>query len=206
MRDGCPRPGRGSPLLRARGQNSPLPVSVGSIGRSRSITPAIQQQRDRRTFRALRVREFRRYFFAQLYSISGNNAQTVALGWWVLQLTDSGRALGLVAAAEFLPILFLSPLVGSLVDRFDKRRLLLGTQTFAMMIAVLLAVLSATGRGTVLGIGMLALFLGVSNAVDYPSRQTFVRDMVGVGTGRNDSFRHGVALPQAISSPAVDTG
>ncbi|MGH3804146.1 MAG: MFS transporter, partial [Pseudonocardiaceae bacterium] len=152
----------------------------------------------------MRVRNFRLYFVGQLCSISGNNAQTVAMGWLVLQLSGSGTALGAITAAQFLPLLVLSPLLGAFVDRFDRRRILMVTQVCALSIAGLLAVLSLCDRATVLGIGVLALMLGIVNAVDYPARQTFIRDMVGIELLSNAVALNNVLMGSArIVGPVV---
>src|SRR5471032_2427838 len=89
-------------------------------------------------FRALHDRNFRLYFLGQLCSISGNNAQTIALGWLVMELTGSGTTLGVVMAAQFLPMLVIAPVLGPFVDRFDKRRILMASQVGALSIALCL--------------------------------------------------------------------
>ena len=80
------------------------------------------------TFSALEAPNFRRFLAGQAVSLVGTWMQTVALGWLVLQLTGSGTALGMVVAAQFLPILLLGPYGGLIADRMDKRRLLMATQ------------------------------------------------------------------------------
>ena len=82
----------------------------------------------RDTFASLRIRNYRLYFIGQAFSLSGTWMQTIALGWIVLQLTHSGVQLGFVTAMQFLPILLFGAWGGVIVDRFDKRRLLIWTQ------------------------------------------------------------------------------
>ncbi|MDP8975057.1 MAG: MFS transporter [Actinomycetota bacterium] len=133
----------------------------------------------RRTLSSLSVRNFRLYFTGQTISLSGTWMQGVAQAWLVLKLTGSGTALGLVIALQFLPLLFLGPFGGVVTDRFDKRRLLYATQTVAGLLALALGVLVSTG---VVSIGMvyaLAVALGCVHAIDNPTRQTFVLEMVG---------------------------
>src|SRR3954471_18981787 len=94
----------------------------------------------RQTFRSLRSPNYRLYFFGQIISLSGTWMQSVALGWLVLKLTGSGTWLGLVIAAQFLPMLVLGPFGGVIADRVDKRRFLLVTQTLAGLLALVLGV------------------------------------------------------------------
>ena len=115
----------------------------------------------------------------QLISLIGTWMQTVAQGWLVLQLTGDPFALGLVAAAQFAPVMVLGLFGGLIADHLPKRRTLVATQAVQMLLALALAVLTATGLVEVWQIIVLALLLGVSNAVDMPTRQAFVVEMVG---------------------------
>lgn len=135
----------------------------------------------RDTFRALEVRNYRRFFAGQLVSVSGTWMQTVAQGWLVLKLTGSGVSLGLVTAAQFLPMLVLGPWTGLVADRADKRRLLMTTQAVAGALALLLGVLTLTGVVQLWMVYVLAVGLGLVNAFDMPVRQSFVFEMVGAG-------------------------
>jgi MFS family permease len=131
------------------------------------------------TFYALRVRNYRLFFAGQIISASGTWMQTVAQAWLVLRLTGSGVALGVVTALQFLPMLVLGPLAGLVADRADKRRLLLVNQSIAAGLAVTLGVLVATEAVQLWMVYGLALGLGLVNAFDMPTRQTFVFEMVG---------------------------
>ena len=133
----------------------------------------------RRAFWSLRVRNYRVYFIGQVISISGTWMQGVAQAWLVLSLTGSGTALGLVSALQFLPVLFLGPLGGVITDRFDKRRLLLITQTAAALLATTLGLLVLFDLVRLWMVFALAAGLGFVNLVDNPTRQTFVIEMVG---------------------------
>jgi MFS family permease len=133
----------------------------------------------RRTFRALRHRNYRLFVTGQIASLSGTWMQTVALAWLVLQLTGSGVALGVVTALQFLPLLVLGPLAGLVADRFDKRRVVMATQGTAGVLALVLAVLTATDVIELWMINALAFALGVVTAIDNPARLSFVHDMVG---------------------------
>ena len=92
-----------------------------------------------RTFRSLRVRNYRLYFAGQCVSMTGTWMQWVAQGWLVLQLTNSPLWLGLVGFAQQVPALVFSLLGGVIADRASRRRLLMVTQTTMMLLAVLLA-------------------------------------------------------------------
>ncbi|HTX83690.1 MAG TPA: MFS transporter, partial [Streptosporangiaceae bacterium] len=97
-----------------------------------------------RVFAALAVPNFRLYFAGQAVSLVGTWMQVVAQSWLVLQLTNSGVLLGLVAAAQFLPVLLLGPYGGLVADRVGKRGLLLGTQSALGLLALLLGLLTVT--------------------------------------------------------------
>ncbi|HVY78066.1 MAG TPA: MFS transporter [Solirubrobacterales bacterium] len=133
----------------------------------------------RRSFGSLEVPNYRRYFTGQLISLSGTWMQTVAALWLVLTLTDSGLAVGLTTALQFLPMLLIGAWGGLLADRFPKRQLLIVTQ--ALMAIPALALLAVTATGVVAPwMVFLAVFaMGSVNAIDNPTRQSFVYEMVG---------------------------
>jgi len=132
-------------------------------------------------FSALSFRDFRLFWFGQLVSLSGTWMQSVAQGWLVYSLTKSPLYLGLVAAASSFPILLFTLLGGVIADRFPKRNLLLITQGLSIIPAVLLGVLTSMGIATVWHVAVLAFFLGTINAIDIPTRQSFLAEMVGKG-------------------------
>ncbi|HET7054377.1 MAG TPA: MFS transporter [Solirubrobacterales bacterium] len=133
----------------------------------------------RRSFDSLSVGNYRRYFFGQLVSLSGNWAQMVASVWLVLSLTHSGFAVGLTTALQFVPMLAIGAWGGLLADRFDKRRLLIVTQLLMALPAVGLLAVSAAGIVTPWMVYLAAFSRGAVNAVDNPTRQSFVIEMVG---------------------------
>jgi MFS family permease len=112
----------------------------------------------------------------------------VAQAWLVLQLTPSGSALGITVALQALPVLVLGPWAGAVADRSDKRRLLIATQATQGALAVLLGVATVTGVVTLPLVWVLALGLGLARAIDVPTRQSFVSELVDRE-----------ALPRAIS-------
>ena len=142
-----------------------------------------------RTFIALRHRNFRIFWFGQLISLIGTWMQTTAQAWLVLQLTHSAWLLGVVGALQFLPVMFLSLFGGVLADRLPKRKVLLFTQSSAMLQAFILWVLVATGTVQIWHILLLASLLGLTNSVDMPTRQAFVAEMV-----RREHLPNAIAL------------
>jgi len=130
------------------------------------------------TFRSISVRNFRLFFVGQLISQTGTWLTMVTQTLLVLELTGSGVAIGVLAAAMFGPLLVLGPWGGSLADRVDKRRLLLRTQSAAMIQSLVLAAVVFTGVASVPVIYALALVQGVLFALDTPARRAFVAEMV----------------------------
>ena len=131
------------------------------------------------TFASLRQsRNYRLYFGGQAVSLAGTWMQTVAQGWLVLQLTGSSTLLGLVTACQFLPVTFLGPFGGVIVDRFDTRRLLIATQAAAGLLATLLGVLTVTGAVQLWLVFVVAVGLGMVAVVDPPARLTIVLEAV----------------------------
>jgi MFS family permease len=151
-------------------------------------------------FRALRVRNFRRFASANLVSLSGTWMQRIGQDWLVLQLSgDSGVALGMITALQFGPALLLSMYGGVLADRYAKRRMLLVTQTLMGVLALLLGVLVASDQVALWHVFVLAGGLGAVAAVDAPVRLAFVPEMVGPGllanaVGLNSTIFNGARL------------
>jgi MFS family permease len=130
------------------------------------------------TFRSLQVRNFRLFFTGQLISQVGNWLTLVAQTLLVLELTDSGVALGLLAAAQFGPVLLFGAFAGLVADRSDKRKLLLLVQAFAMAQSLLLAALAFSGDPPVAAVYAVAVVGGVATAFDNPARRSFVAEIV----------------------------
>ncbi len=133
----------------------------------------------RRTFAALKIRNFKLFIIGQSISLSGTWIQTIALSWLVLQLTHSGTKLGLVIAAQFLPILIFGVWGGVVADRFDKKHILYFTQSAAGILALVLGLIVAFHIVQLWMVYLLAIGLGFVNAIDMPARQSFVIEMVG---------------------------
>jgi len=132
-----------------------------------------------RSFDSLAVPNYRRYFAGQVVSLSGNWMQMVAEIWLILELTDSGVAVGLTTALQFLPMLLFGAWGGLLADRFAKRRLLVATQVAMALPALGLLAVAATGVVAPWMVFVLVFARGAVNAIDNPTRQSFVIEMVG---------------------------
>jgi MFS family permease len=158
----------------------------------------------RRTFRSLSVRNYRLYFFGQLVSQTGTWMQIVAQDWLVLQLTGRALPVGVTTALQFLPVLLFGLWAGVVADRFDKRRILFIAQSWMGLLALLLGALTITGAVQLWMVYLIAFFLGCATAVDNPTRQAFMSELVG-----RDGLPNAVALNAAcfnlarIGGPAV---
>lgn len=132
-----------------------------------------------KTFSALRHRNFQLYVAGQLLSTMGTWMQIIAQGWLVYQLSQSELILGIVGFASAIPALLITPWGGVVVDSVSRRKLMVITQSCAMLLALILAALTFSGLVQVWHVIVLSVFLGVVNAFDGPARQAFVVDMVG---------------------------
>jgi len=129
------------------------------------------------TFRALRHRNFRLFFYGQLVSLIGTWMQQTAMSWLVYQMTQSKFLLGAVAAAGSAPMMLFSIWGGSLADRYPKRSILLITQSAAMLFALALAVIVWSGAAVPWLIVLVALLNGTAMGFDMPARQAFTIEM-----------------------------
>jgi MFS family permease len=133
----------------------------------------------RATFGSLRVRNYRLFAIGQLVKLIGAWMLFVAQDWLVLQLShDSPSALGLVTALQFLPVLLLTLHAGQLADRFDKRKLLLISNAGAAVVAGALGVLVVSGLVTLWQVFVTAALFGTTQALETPTRQSFVSELV----------------------------
>jgi MFS family permease len=145
------------------------------------------------TFASLRVRNFRLFFAGQIVSQTGTWLAMVAQTLLVLHLTDSGVALGLLAAAQFGPVLLLGAWAGVVADRSDKRRLLLIVQSLAMLQSFAMGALAFMGAPPLAAIYAVAVAGGVLTAFDNPTRRSFVAEMVP-----RDQINNAVSLNSAL--------
>jgi len=156
------------------------------------------------TFESLRVRNFRLFFTGQLISQVGNWLTLIAQALLVLKLTDSGLALGLLAACQFGPVLVLGPWAGLVADRSDKRKLLMIEQTFAMMQSFALAFIAFMHHPSVAAIYVVAVLGGVATALDNPARRAYVVEMVPEANVQNAvSLNSALMTGSRVVGPAL---
>lgn len=155
----------------------------------------------RATFQAFEVPNYRRYFAGQAISLSGTWMQMAAQAWLVLTLTGSATTLGLIVAAQTLPILLLGPYGGVIADRVDKRKTMIFLQAMMGLQALVLGLLTVTGEVRVWQIAGLAALLGLSNAFENPARQSFMLEMVGP-----EHLRNAVSLNSVLVNVARTIG
>ncbi len=148
--------------------------------------------------RALAHRNFLLFFIGQSISLVGTWLQQTAMIWMVYRLSKSAFLLGLVGFAGQIPTFFLAPVAGVVSDSWNRQRILLVTQTLAMVQAFLLAVLTLAGVIAVWHIMALSVFLGVVNAFDITTRQAFMTDMVD----RKEDWANAIALNSSMVNGA----
>lgn len=155
----------------------------------------------KRTFTALRYRNYRLWFMGQLSSLIGTWMQTTAQGFLVFQLTNSPAYLGLVGFASGVPSLVFMMYGGVIADRMPRRNLLVVTQTFMMILAFILAILAFAGSVQPWHIVVLSLLLGTANAFDTPARQSFVSELV-----EREDLGNAIALNSTMFQAAMVVG
>ena len=146
---------------------------------------------------AFQHRNYRLFFGGQAISLVGTWMQQVAQAWLVLELTHDPIWLGIVSAAQFIPVIVLGLFAGVAADALPKRKVLIGTQVAMMVLAAILAVLVITDVVEVWMILVLAFLLGIANAVDMPVRQAFSIELVG-----REDIGNAVALNSAMFNGA----
>jgi len=154
-----------------------------------------------RTFESLQIRNYRLFFIGQSISQSGTWMQTVAQGLLVLELTGSGTALGIVTALQTIPVLVFGAWGGVMADRLPKRRILYGTQFVAGLTSLILGWLVLAGLAQLWMVFALAVVNGFVKVFDNPTRQVFVREMVG-----NDLLVNAVSLNSMMMNMARVVG
>jgi MFS family permease len=150
---------------------------------------------------ALRHRNYRLFLIGQIVSTIGTWMQTVALPWLALELTHNGFLVGLVLAAQFLPVLLLSPFAGEIADRSRKRTVLLLTQTSFVIPPFVLFALTSAGHAQYWMVVVAAVATGTINALDVPTRQAFQVEMVG-----KQDLLNAIALNSSVFNAAAVIG
>jgi MFS family permease len=160
-------------------------------------SPARRAPRLPRSLAALRHRNYRLLFFAQMIAQVGFWMQATAQGWLVLRLTDSPFWLGTIAFAQSLPVLLLSLPGGAVADRVPKRTLLICTQMVAMLSALTMAALTLSGLVQVWHVLGAALVVGSAAALEGPARQSFTIELVG-----REDLMNAIALDSLVLNGA----
>ena len=148
-------------------------------------------------FAALKHKNFRYYWFGMCISTTGTWMQNIAQPWLAYRLTDSPFLLSLIGALQYTPVLLLSLFAGVIIDRIRKKNLLIITQSASMVITLVLALLTWTGRVQYWHILLTATALGFVNTLDMPTRQTFLIEL----TGKED-LMDAIALNSAVFNTA----
>jgi MFS family permease len=153
------------------------------------------------TFRALKHRNFQLFFAGQFISLIGTWMQSVAQSWLVYRITGSVALLGLIGFAGQFPVFLLTSFGGAIADKYDRRKILVATQTGSMILASTLAALTLSGAVEVWHLFVLASCAGVVNALDIPARQSFVPEMVG-----REDMMNAIALNSSMFNGARIVG
>ena len=166
---------------------------------TKPATPASLEDRSRfrDMVRSLKHRNFRLFFSGQMISLVGTWMDNIAEAWLVYRLTGSSLLLGTVAFAGQIPIFLLGPIGGLAADRWDRRRIIVGTQVSSMILAFTLAFLTLSKRVTVAEVIVIAMLMGVVNAFDVPARQSFLVEMVG-----REDLMNAIALNSSMFNSA----
>ena len=149
-------------------------------------------------FRALKNRNYRLFFTGQSISLIGTWMQQVAMSWLVYRISGSAFLLGMVAFCNMVPSLLLFPVTGISADRFNKRKILVLTQTLSMAQAFILSLLVFTGWVAIWHVIVLSLLLGIVNAFDMATRQSFMVDLVD----KRDDLPNAIALNSTLFNGA----
>lgn len=155
-------------------------------------------------FSSLSLPNYRRYISGQALSLVGTWMQMTAQSWLVVELTHSATKLGLIAAFQTIPVLLLGPYGGVVADRVDKRKMMIGLQAAMGLQALALGLLTLTGAVRYWEIAALAVVLGLNNAFENPSRQSFMLELVGPEHLRNAVSLNSTAVNLArMVGPAI---
>jgi MFS family permease len=160
------------------------------------------------TFRALRHRNFRLFWFGQMISLTGTWMQWAAQGWLIAILVqsqyhqeNSSLHNGMIGVLGALPMTFLTLFAGTFADKYDRRRMLILTQTLLIFPALALGLLSLASVLRIWHIAVLAVITGVINSLDMPVRQAFVKDMAG-----QEDVPNAIALNSTVFNAARCVG
>lgn len=150
-------------------------------------------------FRALKYKNYRLFIGGQSLSLIGTWLQMVALTWLVYQLTNSALMLGIVGFSGQIPMFIVTPFAGVFADRWNRHKMLLLTQSLALVQALILSILVFTNLIEIWQIIVLSTLLGIINAFDMPIRQAFVFDMI---EGHTEDLGNAIALNSSMVNTA----
>lgn len=151
-----------------------------------------------------RHRNYRLFFAGQLLSLMGSWMQTIGQAWLVYRLSGSPLALGLIGFLQMGPVFFLTAFGGTIADRVDRRTLIMISQACFLVQAASLAILSFSGHAELWHVAVLALFFGIVNSLDIPTRQSFTVEMVGRDDLQSAIALNGIMFNMArVIGPAV---
>lgn len=146
------------------------------------------------SFTPFKNANFRTYLLGQGISLVGTFMQQMALQWFIWEITQDTRWVGIVAAVTSAPAFFLMPFTGSIADRVDRRKVLIITQLIEMTLALLLALLIFLGMHMIWPVLIFALVLGVTAAFNFPTQGAFIGDLSGMGEIRKSMMLYALAI------------
>lgn len=185
-------------------RNHDVDAPVTALAKSENPSPTSAPPARGTTFSSLHTRNFRLFATGQLFSNTGSWVQRIAQDWLVLSLTGSASAVGITTALQFVPTLLLGLVSGLLADRYSKRTILLCTQVGMASMAAMLAYLTLDHQVQAWHVFIIAFGLGIVTAIDNPTRQAFVNEMVGPEQLRNAiSINSSVFQLGGLIGPAV---
>jgi MFS family permease len=147
--------------------------------------------------RALRYRNYRLFFAGQLVSLVGTWMQMIAQSWLVYRLTGSSFLLGSIGFASQIPIFLLAFVGGTVADRYNRHRIIVGAQAASMLLALILSALTLTNTVRIWHIFVLSALLGIVNAFDMPARQAFIVELVD-----KEDLMNAIALNSSVFNGA----
>lgn len=146
------------------------------------------------SFSPFKNANFRTYLLGQGISLIGTFMQQMALQWFIWDVTQDTRWVGIVAAVTFAPAFFLMPFTGAIADRVDRRKVLIATQLIEMSLALLLALFIFLGMHVIWPVLVFALILGVTAAFNFPTQGAFIGDLSGMGEIRKAMMLYAFAI------------
>jgi MFS family permease len=184
-----------------------MSLSKPTLVPSAPMLPRLVRPRLPATFSSLRHRNFRLLWVGTLISSSGDWMDQIALNWLVYQLTGSAVYLGILNLCRLTPILVFTLIGGVVADRVERRRLMFSTQTVAMLLALVLATLVATGVVQIWMVLLVAVGRGVMMSFNQPARQSLISELVP-----HEDLMNAIALNSAtlnltrVIGPAIGGG